>query len=1109
MQPHHTTDGHPNHIHAVPVTPIESNFLSPYSSQVRSNSTSPTGNIYTPAETVSTIDYGPSSDIFSDTSDDPFFGLDFTNVEVPPFTGYTDNTPSFTTNEAHTLQNDGAQYPTYLMSPDKTPLIPPTSSFDSHKETSVDSQGPVLTDNFSSRPRPWTKSDESSHSAPQLTPDTNGGSWSSDDGLVPAAPVMATQSPRVTVSMWNRDADAPIQGIERSFTDGTEDSRRTVRTPHSIAGDLAGSWLPSANSGSRGLAPGNRPSKEVPSPNQLASRREREKKNKTVSAWIARSTSNANNPSEAEAGGSYQAQDDDDNISTSEIPMGNETENKHDPGQTYLKLEGPGGPFNPTDLDIFRGLPTWGDSPRILEIQGGKPSQPETSQAAIERFNRQCQDNESIISHAATWGTRRRSFPSLADADGIISGNIFKKLSISNHNNRSRRPSFMKRIPSLVRKPSASQLLKRKGSNASEMTSEDDEQGDRRGSKDNLAPPTRSSSWGIGNISKKPTPSLNTALFEMATNAASIGTTHARSGSVSATSISSPKSPFASLGVPPVKVLRRPRSKTELPRRPSNSEPLSHPNLIGMLKKQGGPPVAQLARTHQVVDQDDDDDDDDEAFDEAEFKHDTSKVDIIPTLLGFQEHILRLNPGLRSSNGQPNPNGYLVERIAHQMVSRYKQLSANKVKHLNLVNKRKCPSGVLCIASGGAAIALDSRLGDRGVDPLSTLPDSSDGDTTPLEGGINPESFPQGIPMPPTGSLPSEFECQLCFGHKRFQKPSDWTKHVHEDVQPFTCTWERCREPKIFKRKADWVRHENEGHRHLEWWACDVEGCTHTCYRRDNFLQHLVREHKFLEPKIKTKAAIKKAGGVDLTWQKVEQCHSETSKSPTDEPCRFCGKTFPTWKKLTVHLAKHMEQISLPVLKLVAARDLDADTVISPVQDPPPRSFGIPPTPVIKQDPHAYSPQESNMTAANLSAMEYHNPQSTMVYHNIATVPLQNSYYAQPQAPQQYSHVPHNPGPAVIVPQPYAAQPSYMNMPVTTSSYDTSTAAYMNMPVQDTEPFPAFDSLGIQDPTGGVVYNNLRNPVIQSMEHYSNNAGSVSPYSHSPNPGHGGNFYGP
>jgi hypothetical protein len=276
-----------------------------------------------------------------------------------------------------------------------------------------------------------------------------------------------------------------------------------------------------------------------------------------------------------------------------------------------------------------------------------------------------------------------------------------------------------------------------------------------------------------------------------------------------------------------------------------------------------------------------------------------------------------------------------VDRIAHQQIVRYKHLLNAKVKHLGL--GANCSCGSLCMALGGSANILDQKGDPRGLDPLSV--GIEDGEGMPTEGAINQESFPQDIPMPPTQYLPAEFECQLCYQKKRFQKPSDWTKHVHEDVQPFTCTWDKCRDPKIFKRKADWVRHENEGHRHLEWWTCDVDDCRHTCYRRDNFLQHLVREHKFLEPKVKTKAAMKRSGGMDPTWQKVEQCHVETNARPQEEPCRFCGKVFPTWKKLTVHLAKHMEQISLPVLRLVAAKakELAADTIISPVQDPPPR----------------------------------------------------------------------------------------------------------------------------------------------------------------------------
>jgi hypothetical protein len=303
--------------------------------------------------------------------------------------------------------------------------------------------------------------------------------------------------------------------------------------------------------------------------------------------------------------------------------------------------------------------------------------------------------------------------------------------------------------------------------------------------------------------------------------------------------------------------------------------------------------------------------------------------DNAPNFAGFRQHVLKLNPLLNTSNN------YLVDRIAQQQCRRYKGLLNLRVKHLQAIAARNCACGSMCIALGGSANILDSKGDQRGLDPLSARYDGSDGDIAPLEGAVNEDSFPQDIPIPPTASLPAEFECQLCFEAKKFQKPSDWAKHVHEDVQPFTCTWKRCLKPKTFKRKADWVRHENEVHRHLEWWTCDVDDCGYNCYRRENFLQHLVREHKFVKPKVKTKAAFKRAGGIDPTWAKVEQCHQETAKLPQHEPCRFCGKTFPSWRKLTVHLAKHMENISLPVLKLVAKKKLDKDTIISPVYEPP------------------------------------------------------------------------------------------------------------------------------------------------------------------------------
>lgn len=337
-----------------------------------------------------------------------------------------------------------------------------------------------------------------------------------------------------------------------------------------------------------------------------------------------------------------------------------------------------------------------------------------------------------------------------------------------------------------------------------------------------------------------------------------------------------------------------------------------------------------------------------------------------------------------------------------------------------------------------------------------------------------------------------ELECQICFTPRKFIKPSDWTKHVHEDVQPFTCTWDRCREPKMFKRKADWVRHENEGHRHLEWWTCDVDDCKHTCYRRDNFLQHLVREHKFTEPKVKTKAAMKKSGGTDPTWQQVERCHVETSARAQDEACRFCGKSFPTWKKLTVHLAKHMEHISLPVLRLVSAKDLNEDTIISPVQDLPPRNFL--PTPVKTEAPE-FSPQRPH-AMSNPTDYSPHNA------FGFQAVP---PFYSQQQPNTHFNGMSQNPTRGLMMPQDTTSFPQQQYQAVPVASGAEYRASFM--PIQSQlEPFPAYNPLGLQDPSSGQLYDTVQNPPIPNIEQYGSSHGSVSPYSRSPHPGNNG-FY--
>ncbi|EPE04746.1 c2h2 finger domain-containing protein [Ophiostoma piceae UAMH 11346] len=1004
----------------------------------------------------------------------------------------------------------------------------------------------------------------------QLTPDTtssggslgnnDNGSLSTDGGATTTtAPPMSSLNPHVTVSLWGKDS---------AYHEDSYLSTSEIKTERADSAD-----------GRRGIDPANRSSTELATTaNEDAEARKVEKQNIAVSNWL--STADASDPEPA--GVAAGAEPRFEGVSNREIDLGGDTENIEQPGRTYFT--GRGGEITETDYEIMLKSTAWDNSPSVLHISKGPTRhQPESSQAAIERFERMYRDNASIVSRAATWGTRRRSLPSIADIEGVTSGNFLKKLSIS-RDSHSRRPSILGNLRTLVRMPSTSQQNKRSRAAPDDDASSyfdgdsgayspDDQRRDSTKSTNTLGRLPRTNSWGKN---KQPMPSINTALISMGSNMASIGATHTRNGSVSrphAGSISlsppltSPKSPLLKVS----NSIRRPRSKSDARGIPDNA----HPNLIRMLKKTGGPPVASLATanatstfpgstpmpfgpTHAsagstsgpapiqipatnvaVIDPDDEDDDEDEAYEDGDLKAESNELidKISPDFAGFKELVLGLNPMLE------NVNTYLVDRIAHQQIVRYKGLLNSKIKHLGQVKGNACSNMSKCIGQGGGAILCDSKGKPRSLDPLSTTYDADDVDdiSSPLDGAINSDSFPQYIPMPPTSTLPAEFECQLCFQIKCPKKPSDWTKHVHEDVQPFTCTWDRCRDPKMFKRKADWVRHENEGHRHLEWWMCNVEECRHTCYRRDNFLQHLVREHKFVEPKNKTKAAIKRAGAIDPTWQRVEQCRAETTKLPQDEACRFCSKTFPTWKKLTVHLAKHMEHISLPILRLVERKEVEPDTLISPVQDPPPRTFA----PVSTFQPSGealhgglagYSPntmvqgQGAGFQQNMGQQMGYGQPgaqdPNSFMYPPVTQVQYQQqAYYSQQQFGATAGTIPSHmqsldAAATMNVHAGFNSNQAYAgNLPVTTGGYlGTNTNQYITDPVgldaASYSTFPTTNALGLQTP---IVANQMH--FDAHIDHSIGNAGeqftpqgsithgSVSPFGHSPHQPQG-QFYG-
>lgn len=450
--------------------------------------------------------------------------------------------------------------------------------------------------------------------------------------------------------------------------------------------------------------------------------------------------------------------------------------------------------------------------------------QPPTSNAAMMRFRLRAKDVESA-SLAATVGSRRLSesdLGSLRAVPGVIK--VIEPDPKKHHKERQRRPSFLENI---LPKRAPSNLLKRKGSIPVPQASDG---GAEKAKEPTMEKPKRMGSWG-----RPKSPRLDTNVVSHGKDV----------GPPSSTGLSATSGTWYQGAK---NAIRRSRSRSDLGK---------SPGLAELMTQHGGPPMPMLASPlaeteatkHSPQRSPAGDEDDDEIQEAFTMDLKVRSDPIIPTYEGFKTHARQLNPRLTD---------YMVERITQEQIRRYKRLLEFKVKHLNAVKNRNCSSNKFCPDLGGESQQLPPRAGNKDTDApfigfQITAPGSSDDDgEPPAEGTVVSAQFPSGVPLPPVKRLPAEFECPLCFKVKKFYKPSDWTKHVHEDVQPFTCTFPNCGEPKSFKRKADWVRHENERHRQLEHWTCQIADCNHTCYRKDNFVQHLVREHKIAEPRQRT-----------------------------------------------------------------------------------------------------------------------------------------------------------------------------------------------------------------------------------------------------------------
>jgi hypothetical protein len=187
-----------------------------------------------------------------------------------------------------------------------------------------------------------------------------------------------------------------------------------------------------------------------------------------------------------------------------------------------------------------------------------------------------------------------------------------------------------------------------------------------------------------------------------------------------------------------------------------------------------------------------------------------------------------------------------------------------------------------------------------------------------------------------------------CDVSKPFKRKADWLRHeneMHRHVELWVCeepsatgiqprTSDACLKGHICKDTLQF--HLKEAHKfsdeqakdmaqechykrlgnpedeqQVELWVCRVsvrremtsesvaetsDTCLKGAFRKDNFQQHLIRLHKLR---------------VEQARAKAEECHYIKDTDPGNEPCRLCGTKFMKLDELTIHMASHLEEISV------------------------------------------------------------------------------------------------------------------------------------------------------------------------------------------------------
>lgn len=148
-----------------------------------------------------------------------------------------------------------------------------------------------------------------------------------------------------------------------------------------------------------------------------------------------------------------------------------------------------------------------------------------------------------------------------------------------------------------------------------------------------------------------------------------------------------------------------------------------------------------------------------------------------------------------------------------------------------------------------------------------------------------------------------------------------YRRHIFADIRPYICTFPNCELKGVrWGLRREWIEHEIDFHRRKEIWKCNVNGCSQEA-SLDSELEFIVK-HIILTHSV-TFSDFKQAICIKAQYLSRFPKSSSTQLPINDSsPCPFCREPVDNKRaQLERHLGRHLEDIALPVLSLLAEKN--------------------------------------------------------------------------------------------------------------------------------------------------------------------------------------------